>query len=159
MKIFVAGGTGVLGRRLVPLLVADHDVTVNVRNDSARRSVDELGATATTVDVFDARAVRQAVAGHDAIINVATAIPSSARSARKKSWATNDRLRTDATRNLADAAGADGLLSMPLQISAAVAGKRRDRGQGRRIVSECGKVCSRCDGTGLRQCRRHGRKR
>lgn len=109
MKIFLAGGTGVIGRRVVPLLTSDHDVTVNVRNDQAGHRVTAAGAEAVSVDLFDRADVARAVAGHDAVINMATSIPSAAKSASKKSWVTNDRLRIEAAANLASAAAADAL--------------------------------------------------
>ncbi len=106
-KIFLAGGTGVLGRRVVPLLLdAGNAVTVNVRNDHAAAAAKTAGAHPTTVDLFDRAAVADAVAGHDAVINIATAIPTGAAAARKKGWALNDRLRTEASANLAAAVAA-----------------------------------------------------
>ncbi len=60
-KIFVAGGTGVLGRRVVPLLVeAGHDVLINTRNPEAMASAEAAGAHTTTVDLFNADAVAEA---------------------------------------------------------------------------------------------------
>jgi len=101
-RIFVAGGTGVLGRRVTPLLVeAGHEVTVNTRNPQAASVVEELGANSVTVDLFDTAAIAEAVAGCDAIVNIATAIPTGASAARKKGWAMNDRLRIEASANLA----------------------------------------------------------
>jgi nucleoside-diphosphate-sugar epimerase len=63
-----------------------------------------LGATPVTLDLFDAVAVRDAVAGHDAVINLATHIPSLTRAAKPGAWAENDRIRTQASTNLVDAA-------------------------------------------------------
>ena len=61
MRIFVAGATGVIGRRLVPMLVeAGHD---GDRHDAlgarARRPVREVGAEPAVCDVFDAEALRR----------------------------------------------------------------------------------------------------
>lgn len=108
-KVFVAGGTGVLGRRVVPLLVAaGHQVTVNTRNDVAADAVRRARATPVTVDLFDAAAVATAVEGHEVVVNVATAIPTGASAARKSNWATNDRLRSEAAAHLASATPAGG---------------------------------------------------
>lgn len=104
--MFVAGASGVLGRRVVDQLVAGgHAVTANVRNDDARRRAEAAGASATTVDLFDADATLQVGAEHDAIVNVATSIPSGLRAARPAAWKMNDRLRIEASANLAAAAG------------------------------------------------------
>jgi len=108
-KIFLAGGTGVLGRRLVPQLIgAGHQVTLNVRNDDAEATARRAGAEPIRVDLFDATAVTDAARGSDAIINVATAIPTGASAAVRRGWAMNDRLRTEAAANLAGAANAIG---------------------------------------------------
>ncbi|MEL6891703.1 MAG: NAD-dependent epimerase/dehydratase family protein [Actinomycetota bacterium] len=103
-RVFVAGATGVLGRRVVPALVAaGYDVTANVRDATARSRVDEIGATPITVDLFDRDATTRLGDDHDAIVNVATAIPTGASAARRSAWAMNDRLRSEASANLAAA--------------------------------------------------------
>jgi nucleoside-diphosphate-sugar epimerase len=108
-RIFVAGATGVLGRRAVPALVdAGHLVTANVRSDDARRLVESYGAAATTVDLFDPEATRRLGDDHDTIVNIATAIPTGASAARRSGWAINDRLRTEAADNLAAAVARPG---------------------------------------------------
>ena len=103
-KIFLAGGTGVLGRRVVPLLTAaGHHVTANTRNPGAAAQIIDAGAASVTVDLFDPAAVSEAVSGHDVVVNLATAIPTGLAAARPKGWALNDRLRTEASANLAAA--------------------------------------------------------
>lgn len=93
MRILVAGGTGVVGRRAVGLLrPAGHDVE----------------AVGSSFDLFDRDGVHRAVAGRDAVVNLATAIPSGARMALRSSWELTGRLRTEGARNLADAAAATG---------------------------------------------------
>lgn len=105
MKVFVAGATGVLGRRLLPLLTAEgHDVTAVARNEAGRASVERAGARPVEVSLFDLDAVRAAVAGHDAVINVATRIPTGPSAARLSAWAENDRIRREGSRILVDAA-------------------------------------------------------
>lgn len=104
-RIFVVGGTGVLGRRVVPALTArGHDVTVNVRSDDAASAVDAAGASPTRVDVFDPSAVATGVDGHDVVVNVATAIPTGASAVRRSAWRTNDRIRTEVSAAFASAA-------------------------------------------------------
>ncbi|MFK7917696.1 MAG: NAD-dependent epimerase/dehydratase family protein [Ilumatobacter sp.] len=106
-RIFVAGATGVLGRQIVPLLVAaGHQVTANVRSRAAAAIATEQGALCRTVDLFDDEATHALGVDHDVVVNVATAIPSGPRAVRKGAWATNDRLRTDAARGLASSMAA-----------------------------------------------------
>jgi nucleoside-diphosphate-sugar epimerase len=63
MRVFVAGGTGVIGRRLVPQLVArGHDVIATVTDPNKRGIVERLGAEAVVMDGLDADSVRKAVA-------------------------------------------------------------------------------------------------
>lgn len=109
MKIFVAGATGVLGRRVVPQLVADgHDVTAVARGAVKAAALRGQGAAPVTVDLFDAAAVTAAVADHEAVVNLATAIPSTMQMARTAAWDVTSRLRTEGARNLVDAALATG---------------------------------------------------
>ena len=102
MRIFVAGATGVLGRRAVAQLVsAGHDVTGVARSEGKAAELRAQGAAPATVDLFDRRAVASAVAGHDAVCNLATHIPPVSRASLPGAWATNDRLRSEASHNLA----------------------------------------------------------
>jgi nucleoside-diphosphate-sugar epimerase len=109
MKVFVAGATGVLGRRAVAQLVdAGHDVTGVTRTPEKAALVKSLGATPVTVDLFDAGAVKDAVAGHDVVMNLATHIPPFSKAALPNAWNENNRIRSEASRNLVDAALAAG---------------------------------------------------
>lgn len=110
MRMFVAGGTGVLGRRAVPALVAaGHEVTVVARTPEKAELVRSWNATPVRVDLFDGPALNAAVAGHDVVVNLATHIPPFSRAARAKAWRVNDRLRREGSRNLVDAAIAAGV--------------------------------------------------
>jgi len=63
MKVFVAGATGVLGRALVPQLVASgHDVVGMTRSASKQELLRSLGAHPVVADALDPDAVAQAVA-------------------------------------------------------------------------------------------------
>lgn len=109
MKILLTGATGVIGTRALPRLVdAGHDVTAVARTDEKAGLVQRLGGTPVRCNLFDAAAVKDAVDCHDAVVHLATHIPPMRKAARTASWATNDRLRADASRNLVDAATSTG---------------------------------------------------
>ena len=109
MRIFVAGATGVIGSRAVAQLRrAGHDVTGIARTPEKAAQLRRAGATPVSVSLFDPDALRAAVAGHDAVVNLATKIPSLAQAARDSAWAENTRIRTEGSRNLVDAAIAAG---------------------------------------------------
>lgn len=111
MKIFVAGATGVVGKRLLPiLLAAGHEVTAAGRTKRKRLDLELKGARPVDVDLFDAASVRQGVAGHDVVINLATHIPSSSLHALiPGAFRENDRLRSVASSILVDACLAGGV--------------------------------------------------
>lgn len=105
MKIFVAGATGVIGRRVVPMLAsAGHHVTALSRKPENSELLESLGATPCTVSLFDRTRLQAATAGQDAVINLATHIPAGRRLLFRWAWRENDRIRSIGSRNLADAA-------------------------------------------------------
>jgi len=109
VKVFVAGATGVLGRPTVRALVsAGHEVRGTARGDEKSALLRSLGAEPVAVDVFDAEAMKTAVVGTEAVVNFATKIPPIVRMRWKGAWKENDRLRTEGSRVLVDAALAAG---------------------------------------------------
>ncbi|HEY8045548.1 MAG TPA: NAD(P)-dependent oxidoreductase [Streptosporangiaceae bacterium] len=116
MRVFVAGGSGVMGRRLVPQLVArGYQVTATTTSPAKLRSLEQLGAEAVVMDGLDAASVGEAVAAArpDAIVHQMTAI--SVAHAGKPDikhidrwFATTNRLRTEGTDHLLAAAEATG---------------------------------------------------
>ena len=62
MNVFLAGATGVLGRRLSLMLIADgHAVTGTTRSRAKETQLKSCGVTPFVVDVFDGSALRDAV--------------------------------------------------------------------------------------------------
>src|SRR5689334_23090166 len=110
MRIFIAGATGVIGKRAVRKLVAaGHAVTGVARSPAGRAELDRAGATALSVDLFDGQAVRRSVEGYDAIINLATHVPRGRLSVFwPPAWAETGRLRRQASAILGQAAAAVG---------------------------------------------------
>jgi nucleoside-diphosphate-sugar epimerase len=109
MRVFVAGATGVIGRRVVPALVdKGHQVTGVARSPEKRALLERCGAKPISLDLFDRDAVRRAVAGHEVVMNLATRMVQASRAFLPGAWAENDRLRQEAAGNLVDAALAAG---------------------------------------------------
>jgi len=111
MRIFLAGGTGVIGRRLIPSLVAaGHDVTATTRRLENVQSIQLLGADAAVVDVFDLSGLTQVVsdATPDLILHELTDLSDFDTDA-------NARLRREGTANLVAAAQAAGVERMIVQ--------------------------------------------
>jgi nucleoside-diphosphate-sugar epimerase len=117
MRVFVAGGTGAVGRRLVPQLVArGHQVTATTTTGAKVHVLEQLGAEAVVMDGLDASAVLAAVstARPDAVVHQMTAIaPVHAGKPDLKHmdrwFAPTIRLRTEGTDNLIAAAEAAGV--------------------------------------------------
>lgn len=110
MRVFLTGATGVIGRRLVPQLTArGHEVTAIGRTPEKREALRQANANPVEVDLFDLDGLRRAVAGHDAVINLATHMPSSTtKMLFRSAWRENDRIRRIASNLLVDAALAGG---------------------------------------------------
>lgn len=105
MKVFVAGATGVLGTRAVRRMVeAGHDVTGVARSETKASLLRDLGAQPATIDPFDVDMVKEAIRGYDAVCNLATHIPPAARGTLPGAFRENDRIRTQLSRALVDAA-------------------------------------------------------
>lgn len=100
MRVFLAGGSGVLGRALIPLLTAaGHQVTAMTRSASKTALLEGLGATAALADAYDRDALLRCVerARPQAVVHLLTDLSSG-------DPASNARLRTTGTGNLVDAA-------------------------------------------------------
>jgi nucleoside-diphosphate-sugar epimerase len=112
MRIFIAGATGAIGKRLLPSLRANgHEVVGTTRSAGKVDGLRGLGAEPVVLDVLDAEAVEGAVseARPDVVVHQATAL-SDLRSLRNldEAFADTNRLRTEGTDNLLAAARAAG---------------------------------------------------
>ena len=112
MRVFLAGATGVIGRRLLPMLLeAGHEVTAMTRNAEKSAGLREAGATPVVCDAFDAVGLRAAVeaARPEAVLHELTDLPPNLDPRKMEEQAAgNDRIRTEGTRNLMAAAAAAG---------------------------------------------------
>jgi nucleoside-diphosphate-sugar epimerase len=105
MRIFITGGTGAIGGHAVPALVrAGHSVTALARSDTAADDLRRHGATPVGVSIFDRDRLASAFAGHEAVVNLATALPPSRAAIRRSAWAPCERLRTEGSAAVVDAA-------------------------------------------------------
>jgi nucleoside-diphosphate-sugar epimerase len=108
MRVFLAGASGVIGRRLVPLLLRDgHVVIGTTRSNDNASLIERAGAAAVVVDVYDARGLEEAVqaARPDVVIHQLTDLPSELdEAALAASLPRNARIRIEGTRNLIAAA-------------------------------------------------------
>jgi nucleoside-diphosphate-sugar epimerase len=133
MRVFVAGGTGVIGRRLVPQLVArGHQVTATTTSEGKVRLLEQLGAEGVVMDGLDAVSVGEAVAAArpDAIVNQMTALSvthAGKPNLRKadRFFAATNRLRSEGTDHLLAAAEATGVSHVVVQGHASMNGIRK----------------------------------
>lgn len=94
MRIAIVGANGVYGRHLVPRLVAaGHGVRALVRRPETALAARACGADVRAADIYDAVSLRTALAGCDACVNLATAVPGGP--SGRGSAAANDRLRRE----------------------------------------------------------------
>ena len=104
MKIFLAGASGAIGRRLVPLLLqAGHKVTGTTRTAEKAHELERAGVVPAVLDVFDAGTVTASMraAKPEVVIHQLTDLPREFDEALiAASYAKNARIRTEGTRNL-----------------------------------------------------------
>jgi nucleoside-diphosphate-sugar epimerase len=110
VRLLLTGATGVLGRpTLHALLDAGHEVRAVARDSAKAARLEAAGAEAVLIDLFDGAAVADAVEGVEAVVHLATNVPPMAKMAFPPAWRTHNRLRTEATRLLSDAARTHGV--------------------------------------------------
>jgi nucleoside-diphosphate-sugar epimerase len=111
MRVFVAGASGAIGRPLLPKLVAaGHEVTGMTRSEARAVEVRAAGARAAVADVFDPGALGAAMraAAPEVVVNELTSLPDRIDFRDEDTYAATNRVRTEGTRNLIDAARAAG---------------------------------------------------
>lgn len=149
-RVFVAGASGVIGLRLVPLLVAaGHVVAAMTRTPSKVERLRALGAEPVLCDAFDAAALRDAVVAFraEAVVNELTDLPDRMAAANEA----NARMRREGTRNLLAAAHAAGASRFVAQSVA-----WRLSGDGGAAVAELERLVLAAGGVVLRYGRLHG---
>ncbi len=108
MKVFIAGSTGVLGRRLVrQFLARGNSVLGLVRSEEGEEIVRSIGAEPCRADLFNPHSLATVAEGADVIVHAATSIPVKTR-VKTSDWLMNDKIRREGTRALATCAGKTG---------------------------------------------------
>jgi nucleoside-diphosphate-sugar epimerase len=126
MNIFVAGATGAVGQYATRALIkAGHTVTAIARTPEKSAALTAQGASPVLVSVFDRDALTKVFAGHDAVINLTSAIPPTAQFMNANAWAANDQVRTEGSAAIVDAAIA---ASVPRVVQESVSMLYPDRG-------------------------------
>ena len=113
MRLFLAGASGAIGRRLTPLLLdAGYNVTGSTRSEKVARELESAGVHGVVADVFDADGLRRAVvaAQPDVVIHQLTDLPRVLGDEKElaAAYPRNARIRVEGTRNLVAAAKAAG---------------------------------------------------
>lgn len=105
VKVFVTGGTGAIGREAVKALVeAGHEVRALARSDVKARWLASQGAEPVQVSLFDEAALAAVFKGHQAVANLASALPSTSQFILPWAWRQNHRVRSDGSRAVVNAA-------------------------------------------------------
>src|SRR5262249_21853360 len=143
MRIFLAGATGVIGIRLLPLLVADgHTVAGMTRSPEKIEQLRALGAEPVVCDVLDLRALTITITDFnpDAVLHQVTDLPDRV-DELPLFVGRNDRIGTEGTRTLVSAASAAGAGHF---LAQSIAWRPRGRGgvvdEHERVVLEIGGV-------------------
>jgi UDP-glucose 4-epimerase len=128
VRTFLAGASGVIGTRMVPLLAADgHVVAGMTRSPAKAEELRTAGAEPVVCDVYDEATLIDAVTsfGPEMVMHQLTDLPDSVEQL-SEFWARNDRIRTEGTRNLVAAARAAGA---PRFLAQSIAWRPPGRGE------------------------------
>lgn len=105
MRVFLTGGTGAIGGHVVPALVAGgNHVSALARSPSKAARLGQQGATPVEVSLFDPSALAVAFAGHDAVVNLATAMPATNRFVLRSAHERGRKVRIQGSAAVVDAA-------------------------------------------------------
>ena len=110
MRVFLLGGTGAIGRpALAALVAAGHDVSALARTPEKAATIRLQGAVPVSVSLFDRAGLAEAFRGHQAVVNLATSMPSTATFLFRRAWRPTERVRIQGSATVVDAALAAGV--------------------------------------------------
>lgn len=113
VRVFLLGGTGAIGSHALPALAAaGHEVSALVRTPEKAAAAKAQGADPVVVSMFDRTALTEAFRDHDAVVNLATSMPSTATFMFRRAWRPTERVRIDGSAAVVDAALAAGVLRL-----------------------------------------------
>jgi nucleoside-diphosphate-sugar epimerase len=128
MRVFLAGASGVIGSRVIPLLVAQgHVVAGMTRSPAKTAALQQLGAEPVVCDVYDSAALSRKLVrfAPDLVMHQLTDLPDDLKRL-PLFMRRNNRIRTEGTRNLLDAAaraGAGRFIAQSIAFSAPGSGR------------------------------------
>jgi nucleoside-diphosphate-sugar epimerase len=106
MRVFIAGASGVIGQKIIPLLVRDkHEVQGMTRSESKAGIIKSLGASSVVCDVYDLIKLRKILLNFNpkVIISQLTDLPDDP-SLLPENGPLNSRMRREGVSNLLKAA-------------------------------------------------------
>jgi nucleoside-diphosphate-sugar epimerase len=126
VKVFLLGGTGAIGTHALGALVAaGHEVSALARTPEKAALVRAQSADPVLVSMFDRVALSRALRGHDAVVNLATSMPSMATFLFRRAWRPTERVRIEGSASVVDAALSAGV---PRLVQESVSMVYPDRG-------------------------------
>lgn len=127
MKVFLTGATGVMGSSATRALhEAGHTVVGLARSADSANKVANLGADPHRGDLYDRDSLIDGMRGCDAVCNLATRVPIGTSAMMPGAWKANDRIRTEGSRIVIDAARRAGISKVVQQSLSFVYGDHRD---------------------------------
>jgi nucleoside-diphosphate-sugar epimerase len=128
VKIFIAGGSGVIGRRVIPILrEAGHEVTGLSRSQQSDSILEWTGAHPIRASLTSPDELRDAVRGHDVVINLATSVPPASRVLFAGAWKKMDEIRRTGSADLVAASAAGGVRRFIQESFAPIYADQADR--------------------------------
>ncbi len=125
MKVFITGATGALGRRVIRTLMSQQiSVVALSRSTQNSEFLFKENVEIRHADLFNKSEIIKATKGCDAILHLATSIPKKALT-RLSDWKMNDKIRTEGTSNLLDAAIANEIKTFVCQSVTLLYGQHR----------------------------------
>lgn len=113
MKVFVTGATGVMGRAVTQALhTVGHQVVGLARDPERTQVLESMNVQPAPGGLFDKDSLVAAMTGCDVVCNLATHVPVSTTGLRPRAWRVNDRIRSEGSRIVADAARESGVPRM-----------------------------------------------